>query len=742
MTRWLLLVPLFAMACGGNSVPPDTKPEEAGWDGEGSDTGDGGEPTDTGVTEEPTDTGEPGDPGDPAVDDDGDGYSEDEGDCDDTNANIHPGATESPADGIDSDCNDSEICLTDADDDGIMEEGTPTVVSADGDCDDPYEGTFADPRGDCDDTDPDIGLPDTWYRDIDEDGLGDGSDAVEACEQPDGYVDNDLDACEVSEGRAGGSGTEADPFVVCDAVTLQNIELDLGAHYRQTEDINLTGVVFTPIVDGPISALTGELDDATEEEVAAALATLGFYGHFNGAGHFIVGLSIDEGDMEPTDDLPPTALFRVVGPTGSVHGVRLEDVSIHGARDAAGVVGLLFGELSDTQLSGIINISGARSVGGVASWLATADEDFPASISNVHVGAGNLTHLGTDSNSPTRPSLGAGGIVGAALGGSLSDATTDLNVKWEWGTTALSLSDLYPPAAGGAVGRAGFTTISNIHTAGRVQGIHTVGGVVGEFVYPEEDCSLSNVTASGEVSGVGETIGGVVGSLGAHACQIGATGSVSGKSMVGGVAGTIESSSSCTECFAAGDIEKVGGLVGDGTGIGGLVGLSTGTGTIQNSLFTGHISSSVAGSSVFGGILGVAFVLDDDPMMAENNMMMGSVNAESGGLIIGGLVIGTSAGAVEEFYVNNVYVDHNPGSEPNLATGSLIEPTEAALYWGEEIEVADVATESAYDSSFDFGVVWTMATTTDADSPMYGLTHPVLRWQCDHDPAISCETGE
>lgn len=37
------------------------------------------------------------------IDEDGDGYPEGS-DCDDTNAAVHPGATETPDDGVDSDC--------------------------------------------------------------------------------------------------------------------------------------------------------------------------------------------------------------------------------------------------------------------------------------------------------------------------------------------------------------------------------------------------------------------------------------------------------------------------------------------------------------------------------------------------------------------------------------------------------------------------------------------------------------
>jgi hypothetical protein len=79
------------------------------------------------------------------------GESESSRDCDDTNPDVRPGATEVTADGIDQNCDGREVCYVDADDDGYRLD--TTVTSTDADCADGGEATASDRTGDCCDRD-------------------------------------------------------------------------------------------------------------------------------------------------------------------------------------------------------------------------------------------------------------------------------------------------------------------------------------------------------------------------------------------------------------------------------------------------------------------------------------------------------------------------------------------------------------------------------------------------------------
>ena len=135
------------------------------------------------------------------IDDDGDGFSETAGDCDDTDPDVFPGAPEDPnstgyGDGIDNDC------------DGTVDESTLRY-------DDDGDG-YAETEGDCDDQDPTLspGAPETcdgvdndcdgsvdnhpesgntYYLDEDGDGYGATASYVVACAPPAGYVTDGSD---------------------------------------------------------------------------------------------------------------------------------------------------------------------------------------------------------------------------------------------------------------------------------------------------------------------------------------------------------------------------------------------------------------------------------------------------------------------------------------------------------------------------------------------------------------------
>ena len=180
---------------------------------------------------------------------DGDGYGDDatavracwgspsqlgEGDdCDDTDADVHPGATE-VCDGADNDCDGSadgadavgmSAWYADADGDDHGDEGSVAWACA------APRGYVATP-GDCDDTDPDVspdgsetcnGIDDDcdlaideagasgesrWYPDTDGDGYGARTTSVRACDPPAGYADNAWD-CDEDDAAVSPAGTES-----------------------------------------------------------------------------------------------------------------------------------------------------------------------------------------------------------------------------------------------------------------------------------------------------------------------------------------------------------------------------------------------------------------------------------------------------------------------------------------------------------------------------------------------------
>jgi len=151
--------------------------------------------------------------------DSGEGQTTDpDGDCDDADATIHPGATELAGDGVDQDCDLTELCYTDVDGDGYRPDDLSTVSSDNLDCSGTGEATSALPTGDCDDTNAAFN-PDEV--ELAADGLDQNCDGAELC-----YTDADDDGYARTDGTVvssadldctdSGEAEATDPATDCD----------------------------------------------------------------------------------------------------------------------------------------------------------------------------------------------------------------------------------------------------------------------------------------------------------------------------------------------------------------------------------------------------------------------------------------------------------------------------------------------------------------------------------------------
>ncbi len=190
-----------------------------------------------------------------------DGWSETQDDCDDVEADVHPGADEFCND-IDDNCDgqtdengavDPETFYLDSDSDG---HGDPSVTTeaceaplgytTDAtDCDDGDATSYPGATEVCDSADNDCnGETDedsasdapTWYADSDGDGDGDPASSTASCSQPTDYVGTDTDCDDTDPGAYAGATETCDGVDNnCDGTTDEDSSVDALTWYEDSD---------------------------------------------------------------------------------------------------------------------------------------------------------------------------------------------------------------------------------------------------------------------------------------------------------------------------------------------------------------------------------------------------------------------------------------------------------------------------------------------------------------------------
>ncbi|MDX2143102.1 MAG: cytochrome c [Rhodospirillaceae bacterium] len=345
-------------------------------------------------------------------------------------------------------------------------------------------------------------------KDADNDGLDDAYDAAptNAAEfVHDKNADGSFEICSIQQLQAvvslGTGEGKASPL---------SLDARLKRNYQLAADLDASSVAnFTPIGScGP------------EDNCMIARGKYGYAGTLDGRGRVIRNLKIS---------LPQrggVGLIGVLGESGMVMNVKLENTTIEGRSGTGMAVGANMGTVYNVHAQGVVNAGLA--VGGL-------------------VGGNSGLVAASSARGELNAQQAAGGLVGD-MTGAVYDSVAEVNVK---GTRGL----------GGLVGLSTFGTILGSTARGAVTGTNDLGGLVGM----NTDASVTNSSATGTVTGEANNIGGLVGFNSLSMIRNSyATGDVTGTDSVGGLVG--RNNGLIRRSYSSGTVAgqtKTGGIAGE-----------------------------------------------------------------------------------------------------------------------------------------------------------------------------------
>jgi hypothetical protein len=400
-----------------------------------------------------------------------------------------------------------------------------------------------------------------------------------------------------------GNGDVASPYEITTCAQFLEIQNSLTSVYILKNDLDCSGVSWTPIGVNPGVSFSGILDgnNKTISNISIIKTSedsgvfIGIFGAVDGA--TIKNLIVSNINIVAQNYTYVGGLTGALG-LGDTANAIIDNIQISGSVVGGSYVGGLIGytyRVTDivNNSSSSASITGGNEVGGLIGDLQIPITNSYASglvAGNTYIGgfAGllNSSNILLDGVYATGNVTSTGDYAGGLIG------KTDSSISNAYATGIVVGGGDY---VGGLVGMSDYNThINQSYATGSVSGVGYVGGLSGALYY------ASNSHAEGVVVGTGDYVGGFSGNAYNDIDNCYATGNVSTTgSRVGGFIG--DTYNVITYSHSTGDVH------GDGQYVGGFAGVTEG-GTIQYSYSKGNVVSTYSSNNgAVGGFIAATF---------------------------------------------------------------------------------------------------------------------------------------
>lgn len=314
---------------------------------------------------------------------------------------------------------------------------------------------------------------------------------------------------DISSGDGTSSGS---PYMISKPRHLKNVSKDLGAYYKQTADIDLSGIADWDHISTEVSTS----NDYQGE----------FVGEYDGDNKKILNMTLNRGVRNYC------GLFSRIGVNGVVKNISLENVKITASKISGGIAGINSGTIDNCHIIGeesnllstLSNNSQEACLGGIAGQnngtIGNCSNSANISVTEADGKIGNcvggivgkikgetssaISIYNCNNSGEILGGTQIGGIIGEFKTGTLSSSTPDIKNCYNTGNIrSISTNS----QAGGIIGRIfSAVTVNGCWNKGVVESVGSAGGIAGRFGTANNGVvEISNCYNRGEIKTTTDT---------------------------------------------------------------------------------------------------------------------------------------------------------------------------------------------------------------------------------------------